>query len=228
MELEGLARRHAQRSIAVGAREFVEFQPLLRRADPARQAQPDQEGIGWLQLLAAALVAQIAVVLHIDAVELHQLGAVVAGDGAGDRVEQPLVDGSAQIVAARLHRLVGAELLERLREIAAAVRNRQALRHRLILSRRRADSDGRAAGCAHNPRPRPRARAMLPDDGNQGRMDIGRELRSVAADVDMGALLEPAETPRGHARRACAAHKSSCARSREKATSMRVRTLSLR
>ena len=76
VKLERLARGQPQRVAAVCARKLVELQPLARRADPARQTYARHEGERRLQLLAPALVADVAVVLLIDAEELHQLGVV--------------------------------------------------------------------------------------------------------------------------------------------------------
>src|ERR1700712_3280302 len=46
---------------------------MVGRAAPARKPHADHEGESRLELLAAALVADIAVVLLIDSVEFHQL-----------------------------------------------------------------------------------------------------------------------------------------------------------
>ena len=123
VELEGLPRRQPQHLSAMAAAKIVELQPLCRAQHAARNAHARHEGERRLQLLAAALVADVAIVLLIDAVKLHQL--VVAEDnGAGDRIIQALADGAAQVVAVRLQRFVGAELVERLRKIAAAIGRR--------------------------------------------------------------------------------------------------------
>src|SRR6185312_10293605 len=53
------------------------------------------ESIRRLQLLPAPLVADVAIVLLIAAVELQQLGVVVA-DGTGERIGQTLGDAAAQ------------------------------------------------------------------------------------------------------------------------------------
>src|SRR3546814_11570954 len=79
MKLEGLARRDTQGVAAMCASKFVELQPLCRAAHSTRQTHPDHELISGFQLLAAAFVAQIAVILLIYPVELHQLD-IVAGD----------------------------------------------------------------------------------------------------------------------------------------------------
>ena len=108
VELECLAGSDAQRLSAMRAGQLVQLQPLRRGADPARQAHPDHELVGRFQLLAAALVAQVPVVLLVDAVKLHQLHVIRRWDGPGDAVEQAFGDGPAQVVAGILHPLVGA------------------------------------------------------------------------------------------------------------------------
>ena len=121
VKLEGLAGRDAQGFAAMRPGEFVELQPLRRAADPAWQAHPDHELIGRLQLLAPALVAQVAIVLLIDTVKLHQLDVILRRHRPGDPVKQALGDAAAQIIALVLHRLVRPKPIEGLGEIAAAV-----------------------------------------------------------------------------------------------------------
>src|SRR3546814_5209490 len=84
MKLEGLARRDTQGVAAMCASKFVELQPLCRAAHSTRQTHPDHELISGFQLLAAAFVAQIAVILLIYPVELHQLDIVAGGHCSGD------------------------------------------------------------------------------------------------------------------------------------------------
>ena len=64
VELEGLPRREPQRLPAMGAGELVELQPLRGRADAAGQPDANHELIGRLELLAASLVADVAVILR--------------------------------------------------------------------------------------------------------------------------------------------------------------------
>jgi hypothetical protein len=120
VELEGLAGGEPQLAAAMGSGELVQLQPLLRSADAAGEPHPDHEAIGRLQFLAPPLVAQVAVVLLIHAVDLHQ-PCVVGGDGAGDPVEKAGGDGSAKIVAGLLQPLVRAEPVEGLGEVLAPV-----------------------------------------------------------------------------------------------------------
>src|SRR3546814_7503272 len=95
------------------ASKFVELQPLCRAAHSTRQTHPDHELISGFQLLAAAFVAQIAVILLIYPVELHQLDIVAGGHCSGDPVEQTFGDAAAQIVAPVLQDLIRPELVER-------------------------------------------------------------------------------------------------------------------
>ncbi len=152
VELEGLAGGEPKLLAAMGPGERVELQPLLGRAHSARQPHPDHEAIGRLQLLAPPFVAQVAVVLLVHSVDLHQ-PRVVGGDGAGDAVEEPGGDGSAQIVAGFLQRLVRAQPVERLREVLAPVDQGFGIGH---VSRRPSGSVGCAEARGHIPR-RPRA-----------------------------------------------------------------------
>lgn len=138
MKLEGLAGRDAQRTVAVTARQFVQLQPLPRRADAARHPHPDHEAVGRLQLLPLALVAEIPVVLLIGAVELEQLG-VFRGYGAGRPIGQAFLDGSPQIEAARLEVFVFAGL--------------HAFFHHHLLNTRHAGSASRTASSGHIARP---------------------------------------------------------------------------
>ena len=95
VELDGLARGQAQRAVAALLRDAFGRQPLLRREYAAWNAQARHEDEGLFHLLASALGAQIAVVLHIDAVELGQL-LIVIGQRAGFDAGQAIDDGAAQ------------------------------------------------------------------------------------------------------------------------------------
>jgi hypothetical protein len=77
VELDRLARSEAQCTVAALARHAFRGQPLPRRQNAARHPEPRHEDEGLLQLLAPALRAQVAVVLHVDAVELGQLLVVI-------------------------------------------------------------------------------------------------------------------------------------------------------
>ena len=121
-------------------------QPLLRRQHAARHAQPRHEDERLLHLLAPAFGAQVAVVLHVDAVELGQL-LVVVRQRAGFDAGQAIGDGAAQEAAVRLDRFVGRRWAshERHRLTSPACMERSA-------QRRRADVAGQSRLQMH-PRP---------------------------------------------------------------------------
>ena len=110
VQLDGLARGEPHRAVAVVAGDLVEREPLLRRQHPARDAHADHEGERLLHLLAGALGPQVAVVLQVHAVELHQL-LIVLDDRAGDLLAQALLERAAQIVARFLDALVARQFV---------------------------------------------------------------------------------------------------------------------
>jgi hypothetical protein len=120
VELEGLASGQPECAIRAGPGQLVEPQPLVRPAHASRESCPDHERPRRFEHLATSLVAQVTVVLEIDAVELRDL-LVIARDCAGDRIGEPVQQTSAQAVAAGLDGLVGVQLLDRLRAVPAAV-----------------------------------------------------------------------------------------------------------
>ena len=149
VKLEGLARGQAQRPVGVGLGDVVERQPLLRADKSAGNAQADHEAVGLLQLLLVALAAHVAVVLHVGAVELDELG-VVFGDRAGHGILRALPP-----VVPRRKRLASlmCSFLERLSVIVSNCQRNASqgrapeslavvslLRRRGRFSRRRADS----------------------------------------------------------------------------------------
>jgi hypothetical protein len=93
--LEGLPSGNAQGAVGVLGGDAVERQPLGRRHHTTGNARADHEGIGRLELLPTTLVAQVAIVLLVAAVELEQLVVVVA-DRTGDRVGQAFDDAATQ------------------------------------------------------------------------------------------------------------------------------------
>ena len=123
VKLERLACGETQGMAAMRPRQFVHLQPLLGRADPAGKTHAHHEGKSGLQLLAPPLVANVPVILLIDAVELHQL-VVLEHDAAADPVEKVERDSAAKLIAVMLQPLVGAELVQRLGEILAAIDDR--------------------------------------------------------------------------------------------------------
>ena len=120
VKLEGLARGDADLVVAVLAREFVELEPLRGRTMPAGQADADHEAEIGLQLLPPPLVADVAIVLLVHPMHLHQ-PRIVGRKCPGDAVEQARLDCPAQIIAVPLDRLVGAEFFEGLRKVAGTV-----------------------------------------------------------------------------------------------------------
>ena len=98
MELERLARGDAQRVVGVPGGDGVQLQPLRRRDHATGRARADHELVRRLQLLPAALVAQVAVVLLVAAVVLDQ-GLVRFAQRAGDRVGQAVEQAAAQAMA---------------------------------------------------------------------------------------------------------------------------------
>src|SRR5690606_7183844 len=84
-----------------GGGDGIELEPLLRRVHAARRADPDHELVRGLELLPTALVAQVAVVLLVAAVELDQ-ALVLERQRAGDRVGQAFDQRAAQAAAAGL------------------------------------------------------------------------------------------------------------------------------
>ena len=81
MELEGLAGGQAQRFRRHGRARARRASAIAAGVQtPPGSRTRTMKLIGRLELLPPPLVAQVAIVLLIDAVELHQLG-VVAGHG---------------------------------------------------------------------------------------------------------------------------------------------------
>src|SRR5215470_12181128 len=97
MQLNRLPRGRANGAVAVIAHDLVEGEPLLGRAHPTRYAHAKHEGERLLHLLARALAAEIAVVLKIHAVELHEL-SIVLDDRTGDVLTQAFGEGAAQVL----------------------------------------------------------------------------------------------------------------------------------
>ena len=85
----------------MAARNLVELQPLRRGADTARQPGADHEAVRRLELLAPALVAEVAIVLLVAAMELDQDGVVLA-DRASERILEALDQRAAEVAALAL------------------------------------------------------------------------------------------------------------------------------
>ena len=82
VKLEGLARRELERAVGVGVCEGVEGDPLRGRADAAGDTDACHEAEGFFLVLLAALRAEVAIVLRIDAVKFCEQRTVL-GDRAG-------------------------------------------------------------------------------------------------------------------------------------------------
>ena len=97
--LEGLAVGEADGAVeGVLARKLVDAQPLFGLDDAAGQAAAQHHAFQRFKFLFAALVADVAVVLLVHAVETDEL-EVVALETAGDAVGEVVADGAVQVVA---------------------------------------------------------------------------------------------------------------------------------
>ena len=112
VKLEGLACGDLEGAVGVGVGEGVEGEPLGGRADAAGDADAGHEGERFFFVLAATLVAQVAVVLGVDAVEFGELGAVL-GDRARGGIGEVAKDVTAEEVALGFDSLVFGERLGR-------------------------------------------------------------------------------------------------------------------
>ena len=99
MVLEGLAVGEADGAVeGVLARELVNAQPLFGLDDAAGQATAQHHAFQRFEFLLAALVADVAVVLLVHAVEADEL-EVVALEAAGDAIGEVAADSAVQVVA---------------------------------------------------------------------------------------------------------------------------------
>src|SRR5439155_1903293 len=103
VELVTLARRDAQRAVAVAVRQLVDHEVLLAGEHAARKLATDHELVSRLAVCAASLTALIAILLLVRPVELEELRASVREViGAG---RQLLGEMPAQAAALLLHLL---------------------------------------------------------------------------------------------------------------------------
>ena len=86
MHLECLPCRQLQRSVSVFPGKLIHDKPLLGRRHSARHPDAQHELICRLKLLLLPLIPEIAVILQIAAVELHQT-VVVIGNAGCNRIE---------------------------------------------------------------------------------------------------------------------------------------------
>ncbi len=105
VKLEGLAGGELDGAVGVLVGDAVNLEPLGGGADATGNADADHEDEGFFELLLAALVTEVAVVLLVGAVEFEQLG-VVLGNGARGSVGQAGEDSAAQVVAGLFDSLV--------------------------------------------------------------------------------------------------------------------------
>ena len=110
VELERLPRGKAELPAGVLMGEGVQIEPLPRRDDAAGSADADHEVEGRLQPLPRPFLADVAVVLHVRAVELQQ-GIVAFRHRAGNAIAKRLQDRAAEKVAGRLDAFVLGQLL---------------------------------------------------------------------------------------------------------------------
>jgi hypothetical protein len=87
MKLHGLPCRQPDGAVGISPRNLIQRKPLRRLQHAAGNAHPQHKSEGLLQFLAAALGAQVAVVLQIHAVEFDEL-LIVFDNCAGDLVPQ--------------------------------------------------------------------------------------------------------------------------------------------
>ena len=97
MQLEGLASSDFERIECAVVSEFVHYQPLLRCANAARQADTSQEGVGFVQLMLATLGAHVAIVLLVEAVKFGYL-LIVGCDGSVRTVGDAFENRAPEIV----------------------------------------------------------------------------------------------------------------------------------
>ena len=108
VELEGLPGGEAQGRGCNVVGEFVEDEPLLGRGLSTGQADAAHEGEGLLFSFLLEAIAQVSVILHVEAVELGELVALLGNVPRGS-VGQIGGDVSAEMARVDLHSLVGGE-----------------------------------------------------------------------------------------------------------------------
>ncbi len=120
VELKRLARRQAQRAVGGVVGEVVQRQPLPRQAPPARHPYPYHELVARFEFCASPIVAQIPVVLLVDAEKFRQLRIRIP-DRSGQWVRQTLFDRASQEMAVEFQTLVWMQLVDRARQIGGAL-----------------------------------------------------------------------------------------------------------
>ncbi len=112
MQFERLARGQPQGVVAMFASQLVEHQPLGRRDNAARRPNAEHEAVRRFEFLGRPLVAQIAVVLLVGAVELQQLCFAIR-HGGREPIGQRLNDFATEVIAVELDVLGFAEFFRR-------------------------------------------------------------------------------------------------------------------
>src|SRR5690606_16014951 len=120
VQLHGLAGGDPDAALGVAARQSVDALPLRAAENPAGYAKAHHELKQRFEVAASALLANVAIILLIDAVEFHQQ-RIVARYSAGDRFGQAVEDIAAKVPAARLQNFVGVKRVDGLGNVAAAV-----------------------------------------------------------------------------------------------------------
>ncbi|SGZ31802.1 BQ5605_C042g12006 [Microbotryum silenes-dioicae] len=105
VELECLARRKLERVVTSAVGDLVNGKPLRRGAHASGQAHADHERVGGLEAGGLAFVADISVVLLVDAVELGQL-TIGFGERTRRRVLETFLDRASEVVGRNLDVLV--------------------------------------------------------------------------------------------------------------------------
>ena len=105
VKLEGLTRGELDRAVGKLRRHAVGFKPLLRSGNTARHADADHERVGLVELVLAAVGAQVAIVLLISAVEFQQL-LIILRHRSSRHIRKPFGNRATEVIAARLDVLV--------------------------------------------------------------------------------------------------------------------------
>ena len=114
VKLKRLPRGELERAVRVRVGQRVEREPLGGRADAAGHADARHEAERFLLSFFAPDIAEVAVVLRVDAVEFRELRAVL-GDAARRPVREIAQDIAAQKIALGFDAFVFVQRLRRWR-----------------------------------------------------------------------------------------------------------------
>ena len=120
MQLNGAPGSDAQAPFGVETGKTVQTPPLALVQHTAGNTQAHHELVSRFQAALAAIGAAVAVVLLIDAMELHQQ-RVFPGHRASEQIVEPLGDGAAQMAAAGFQLFVLMQSFHRLTEIGTGI-----------------------------------------------------------------------------------------------------------